>query len=234
MRKILLVSLLLGFIGPVSGCAEEPGVSEEADMGVEISLPDPEVRGRVSVEEAINNRHSVRSFSRRALELEDVSQVLWAAGGMRVDAVSAASRSYPSAGGAYPLEFYLVAGNVEGLDPGIYLYDASGHSLSGHREGDLRGDLASAALGQGFVGAAPATIVITADYARSTGRYGDRGVRYVYMDAGHSGENIYLACVARGLGTVAVGAFRDDQANGVINPPGDEEVIYIFPIGHPE
>ena len=100
-------------------------------------------------------------------------------------------------------------------------------------EGDLRSSLAEATLGQSWVREAPINVVIAAVYERTTGRYGERGVRYVHMEAGHVGQNLYLQAVARGLGTVAVGAFHDDQVQGLLQLPTDQKPLYIFPIGYP-
>ncbi len=205
---------------------------EENKMSSTIRLPEPVTDGRVSIEEAINSRESARSFSTDALSLEDISQLLWAAGGMRVDAVTRHSRTYPSAGAIHPLEFYVAAGNVEGLDAGLYRYIPSEHALGAIETGDKRSGLARAALGQAFIGRAPASIIISADFDRVTPRYGERGkLRYVPMDAGHAGQNIYLIAVSRGLGTVAVGAFNDAEVSGVLDLPGNETPLYIYPIG---
>lgn len=125
----------------------------------------------------------------------------------------------------------MVLGNVEGLRPGLYHYDGRNHTLRLIREGDMRKELASACLGQGHVEVAPINIVIVAHYERTTSRYGQRGIRYVHIDAGHMGQNIYLQATALGLGTVAVGAFRDEEVKRIIGVEG--EPLYIFPVGRP-
>lgn len=196
-------------------------------------LPAPSTRGGISLEEAIQSRHSVRSFSPRPLTLPEVSQLLWAAGGKTVDGVTGPTRSYPSAGGIYPLSIFLAAGAVSGLDPGIYSYDWTGHSLHPVRSGDQRPPLARAAFGQASVGRAPAVIVIAGHISRTEARYGERGeTRYVPMDAGHSGQNVSLQAQALGLGSVIVGAFQDGAVKEVL---GLEEgtPFYLIPVGHP-
>jgi len=207
---------------------------EKGGRKMVIDLPAPKSKGNVSVEEALNRRHSVREYMDKPLELFKVSQLLWACGGRRLDAVTGATRTYPSAGGCYPLEIYLVAGRVTDLDPGVYRYDHKKHRLEIVMEGDIRVMLARAALGQKFIAGAPASIVITAVYKRTVRVYGDRGYfRYVPMDAGHAAQNIYLESVALGLGTVAVGAFIDSKVLAVMGIEGDEIPLYIFPFGYP-
>lgn len=194
-------------------------------------LPSPKYRGKVSVEEAIFKRRSIRRYKDELLTLEDVSQLLWAAGGMTVDAITGATRAYPSAGGIYPLKIYLVAGEVDGLAPGIYHYNWKEHTINQVKEGDLRRQLMLSALGQKMIGDAPVSIVITAVYSRTTRRYGKRGeLRYVPMDVGHAGQNIHLQAEALGLGTVVIGAFRDEAVKGVLGVK-DEQPLYIMPVG---
>ncbi len=194
-----------------------------------IRLPQPELTGEVSVEEAIARRRSIRSYSDSPLRLEEISQLLWAAQGI-TDPVRG-FRSAPSAGATYPLAVFLVVreGGVPGLGAGVYEYLPAEHSLRPVRSGDLSRELAEAALGQPWVRDAPACLVIAADYSRTTSVYGERGVRYVHMEAGHVGENVYLQATAMGLGTVAVGAFHDSEVAEILQT--DLAPLYIFPVG---
>ncbi|MDD3642698.1 MAG: SagB/ThcOx family dehydrogenase, partial [Candidatus Krumholzibacteria bacterium] len=143
-------------------------------------------------------------------------------------------RPAPSAGALYPLDLYLVAGTVEGLEPGIYYYSSQEHSLHLLARGDMREALMEACLGQEFVGGAPASIVWSAVFARNTVKYGERGRdRYVCMDLGHSGQNVYLQCGSLGLGTCAVGAFDDDAVHAAVGMTDEEEALYVMPVGRP-
>lgn len=196
-------------------------------------LPDPRLQSEVSVEEAIFKRRSIRRYRDEPLTLDEVSQLLWAAGGKTIDGITGATRAYPSAGGIYPLEIYLVAGNIQGLDAGIYHYRWKDHSIALVREGDVRDSLTKAALGQTMVSAAPASLVFTAVYERTTGRYGRRGEdRYVPMDMGGAGQNVHLQAETLGLGTVIIGAFQDDAVKEVLGIQ-DEVPLYIMPVGRP-
>jgi SagB-type dehydrogenase family enzyme len=237
MRAVLMLVLLCTVSAPALG--RQDG-TREASMGIEsirgrnpIQLPEPSRRGSISLEEAIGRRESVRDFKDEPLTLPEVSQLLWACAGRRVDGVSGASRVFPSAGGVYPLEVYLVAGRVEQVPPGVYRYRWKEHALELFKEGDVRRELAQGAIGQGFIMEAPASIVIAAVYERAERAYGERGrVRYIHMDAGHSSENVYLQASAIGLGTVAVGAFIDERVKKALGLDR-EEPLYIMPVGRP-
>lgn len=201
-----------------------------------VCLPFPKLSGKVSLEEALRRRRSIRDYDASPLTVEEVSQLLWAAYG--VTEVNWSLKTTPSAGGTYPLEVYLVIKeggvSVGGgfLDAGVYRYDFRSHCIDLVRRGDFTRQLYEAALGQEWVREAALNIVITAVYERTTRRYGERGVRYVMMEAGHAAQNIYLQATALGLGTVSIGAFYDDDVKGIL---GDEEgePLYIMPVGRP-
>jgi len=194
-----------------------------------IRLPDAEFRGEMSIEESIKQRRSVRDFRRQSLTLNDVSQLLWAAQGITG---GRGLRSAPSAGALYPLELYLVAGNVDGLSPGVYRYRPGKHDMILITSGDQRRPLATAALGQSWVRRAPAVLVITGVYERTQRKYGERGRRYVHMEVGHAAQNVYLQATSLGLGTVMVGAFRDNDVQEALGLPADHEPLGLMPVGH--
>lgn len=195
----------------------------------EIALPKPDLKGKLSVEEALNSRRSIRDYGKGSLSLRDVSQMLWAAQGITKQPQG--FRTAPSAGATYPLEIYLVAGEVEGLEAGIYRYIPGRHSLVRAAKGDARARLSAASLGQPWVREAPASLAIAAVYARTASRYGTRARRYIDIEVGHVGQNIYLEAESLGLGTVAVGAFDDSAVKKVLGLKRDEEPLYIMPLG---
>jgi SagB-type dehydrogenase family enzyme len=190
----------------------------------EIKLPKAKEKGSISIEETLNKRRSVRDYKTGPLSLEQVSQLLWAGSGRNLY-----RRTAPSAGATYPLEIYLVVGKVEGLEPGIYHYSFSRHSLEMAKEQDVRKRLSRAALGQEMIEEAPINIIIAAEVGRTTGHYGQRGHRYVHMEVGHVGQNISLQAIALSLGTVMIGAFEDGEVREVLGIK--EEPLYIIPVG---
>lgn len=193
-----------------------------------ISLPQPRLDSSTPVEKALFDRRSVRSFADESLSMEDLAQLLWAAQGITG---RAGFRTAPSAGALYPLETYVVAGKVASLPPGIYRYLPEPHQLVGIVSGDRRSDLASAALGQEAVKEAPASIVFSAIYDRTTAKYRERGIRYVHMEAGHAAQNLCLQAVSLNLATVPIGAFFDEDVKRVMHLEGSEQPLYILPVG---
>jgi SagB-type dehydrogenase family enzyme len=190
-----------------------------------ITLPPPDRTGRITLEEALARRRSLREFSALALSEQELSQLLWAAQGItHPDGL----RTAPSAGALYPLELYVVTAS------GFYHYDPREHRLDLHSEGDLRPALYRASWEQDCVREAPAVFVITAVYERTERKYGhERGPRYVHLEAGHAAQNMLLQAVTLGLGGVTVGAFQDDQVQKALSLPGVHQPLYLIPIGHP-
>lgn len=193
-----------------------------------LALPPPRTKGEVSLEHCLLKRRSVRNYRNTALSLADISQLLWVAQGITAEGYL---RTAPSAGALYPLEIYLAAGNVDGLSPGLYYYHPERHELVLVKPRDLRCELARAALGQDCVANGAAIILFAAVYARTSAKYGQRAARYVHMEAGHAAQNVCLQATARGLGTVTVGAFEDDEVKRVAALPDSHEPIYMMPVG---
>lgn len=205
-------------------------ISVATRSGDTLSLPAPRQDSDFSIERALHERRSVRDFGKTALTQDEVSQLLWAAQGVTSrDGL----RSAPSAGALYPLELYLVSGNVENLDPGIYKYVSAGHKLTKIMTGDQRRVLAAASLGQDSVADAAVVLVFTAVERRTTRKYGSRGVRYVHIEIGHASQNVFLEATALGLGAVVVGAFEDGAVGELLHLPKGEAPLYLMPLGRP-
>lgn len=198
-----------------------------------IQLPPPAVKGSMSLEEAVAKRRSIRDFASHPISQSGLSQILWAVQGK--SATWERYRTVPSAGATFPLEIFVVCGKngVEEIGAGIYHYYIDSHSLALHHGGDARLELARASLAQAMIYEAPVDIVICADYERTSRRYGDRGGRYVHIEVGHAGQNIYLQATALGLATVAVGAFYDEQVSEVLRLDKQYRPLYIMPLGKP-
>jgi SagB-type dehydrogenase family enzyme len=239
-KKIaLLIILIIVFIAVVSAFyLSEPKKTVYTTRNVIsiTTLPSPQLTGNISVEEAIQNRRSIRKFSNESISINNVSQILWAAQGITDNQSSL--RAAPSAGQVYPLEIYLITGSegVSGLDEGVYHYVPSNNTLEKIINGDLRADLSSIANGQPWVKQAPINILITGNYMKMINKYNDKELctRFVDLEAGHVGENIYLQSETMGLVTVSLGSFNETQLIQLIQLPGNETPIYIFPVGHPQ
>lgn len=193
-----------------------------------IKLPDPLNESTTSIEKALLKRRSVRSYKDSPLRLSEVSQLLWAAQGITSPR---GLRTAPSAGALYPLEVYVVAGNVDGLPEGVYHYRPDNHEVALVVTGDKRGELCQAALGQTSVKNAPAVIVFSAVYERTSMKYGERGTQYVHMEIGHAAQNVFLQAVSLEMGTVVIGAFYDDAVREVMKMTEREQPLYIMPVG---
>lgn len=193
-----------------------------------VALPKPRYESTTSVEQALLKRRSVRDFRPAALELDELGQLLWAVQGVTD---RAGYRTAPSAGALYPLEVYVLAGNVQGLPTGLYQYMPRGHALLGLAEDDTRPALGRAAFDQPSIAEAPAIVALCAVYERVTGKYGERGYRYVHMEAGHAAQNVYLQALPLHLGTVVLGAFDDDRVREVLRLSVREQPLYFMPVG---
>jgi len=189
-----------------------------------IKLPPPKQKGNITLEEAISKRRSERNLESKTLSLETIGQLLWACQGITDSRRNL--RAAPSAGATYPLEIYLVKND------GLFHYIPEGHKLEKIKDGDLRGELCDACLGQGFVRDADIDFVICADFKRTTSRYGKRGEMYVYIEAGHAAQNLHLQAVSEGLGSVPVGAFSEIAVKNVLGLSPGLIPVYIIPVGH--
>ncbi|MEN3014010.1 MAG: SagB/ThcOx family dehydrogenase [Endomicrobiia bacterium] len=188
-----------------------------------IKLPAPDFKGPASVEEALKNRRSVRKFKSYKISLKEISQLLWAAYGVTEETNK--FKTTPSAGATYPLEIYYFTSE------GIFYYLPYEHSVKNLSQRDLRKELAEAALNQQFITEAAIDIIICAVYERTTLYYGERGYRYVYMEAGHCAQNISLQAISLGLDSVCVGAFYDEKVKKILDLKGDIYPIYIIAVG---
>lgn len=184
----------------------------------------------------LEKRSSCRNFQQKILRLEDLASLLWAGCGKKHDSLTHATRTIPSAGAIYPLEIYVAVGPgcVDKLKEGVYRYLIEDHSLKLIIEGDKRGELTRACLNQGFIYEAPISVIITAKFSRTTDHYGLRGERYVYMEAGHASQNIYLAATNLGFATCEVGAFEEDRINNLLNLDKGCNSLIVMPIGYPK
>ena len=216
-----MIMVMMGIIFNASG----------ASAAEVINLPPPAHKGTVSVEEALKARRTVRHFASRGLSLAQVSQLLWGTDGI---SDPRGLRTAASAGATYPLEIYLVVGErgVTNLAPGVYRYLPRGHALQAAAKGDVRGDVARASLYQSWMAEAPIMVVIAAEFRRCTARYGERGIMYTHIEAGHAGTNLFLQAEALGLGAGIVGAFDNRNLAQVLKLPSNHEPLLVMPVGY--
>lgn len=230
IQRVVVLSvswaIILAMIGKGMIMAHaSPSGYERADI---VPLPQPHSDGKRSVESALRQRRSVRTYSGAPLTMAEVSQLVWAAQGItHADGL----RTAPSAGALYPLTAYLVVGNVHTLAKGIYEYQPQRHALVRVSEGDKRAELSAAALEQSWMQESAVVIVLSAMYERTTARYGERGIRYVHIEVGHAAQNIQLQAVSLNLGTVVVGAFDDRKVQRIMQMTTREVPLSLMPVG---
>ncbi len=206
------------------------GAKKTVDAQLE-ELPAPSLGRAAELNRVFQQRRSVRGFLRKRLSKEDISLILWAGFGFKRGEdssiqISEATRPAPSAGRIYGLKIYVLS---EGK---LHLYLPEQHSLSLFNENVDADELASACLNQGFIAQAPCILIITAVMDEYRASYGERGMRYVYIDTGHASQNVLLEAEALGLGTVPVGAFDDEEVARILGITKNEQPIYIIPVGY--
>ncbi len=195
-------------------------------------LPKPRQAGGLPLFSIIKGRRSERNFSNNAVSETVFSQILWAVQGITQADEYHQLRAAPSAGGLFPIETYCFVNLVAGFEPGIYHYQVPDHNLVLIRPGSFGTELAKAALSQKMVRDAAFNLVWSAMIERSKWKYDQRAYRYVYLDAGHIGQNAALAAVACGLGSCQIGAFFDEEVNALIEVDGTAETaVYMTAIG---
>ena len=220
----IISTLMVGFFRLLDAVERGPELMKE-----KIELPEPKYDSSTSIEQALLARRSVRKYKDEPLTLTEVSQLLWAAQG-----ITESRRRYrtaPSAGALYPLEVYAVMNNVERITQGVYKYNPHKHELEKVKQGNVNDELTDAALRQTWISESAFVIVFSAVYKRTTKKYGNRGIRYVHMEAGHAAQNVCLQAISLNLGTVVVAAFRDEKVKKILNMPNEEQPLYIIPVG---
>lgn len=213
-------TLLLGTV-PWASAAALPGT---------VPLPAVTPEGEHSLDQALRQRRTVRELRRTPLQLAQLARLLWAAQGVTT---LGGRRAAPSAGALYPLELYVVVGGVAGLGPGVFRYLPNEHALERRADDDRRAALAGTALGQSQVADNGALLVFAAVPARTTGKYGRRGLRYIHMEVGHAAQNVLLQATTMGLATVVVGAFDDRAVARILGLQKGEQVLYLIAVGYP-
>ena len=204
-----------------------------------VDLPTPATiqLGKMSLKQAIETRKSLRQYADAPLSLEELSYLLWCTQGVKeIMPGKATFRTVPSAGARHPFETVLLLNRVQGLDPGLYRFVASEHRLLKlEAEPGIADRITEAAYNQKFILKSAATFIWIADTVRTTWRYGQRGYRYMHLDAGHVCQNLCLAAESIGAGCCAIGAFTDETMNELLDLDGvNQFVIYLAAVGRRE
>jgi len=209
---------------------------EDAEI-ITLAGPDGwESLGKMDVRTAISKRKSRRKYSREELSLDELSFLLWAAAGVRKKLGGTVLRNVPSAGNRHAIETYILITGVESVGPGIYRYLPLEHGLLLEARVEdvdaFRQRISEAALGQYFLGQAPAVFVWTAIPYRMEWRYGIASHKVIAIDVGHICQNLYIACEAIGAGTCAVAAYNQKLTDNLLGLDGKEEfTVYMAPVG---
>lgn len=202
------------------------------DAAKVLPLPPVQPKAKVNFWDTLASRRSQRDFNNAPLSLDELALLIFATQGITDELGSNMFRATPSAGALYPIETYIHGNRVTGLDCGIYHLNIAQQALELIRPGDCDRALAIAALGQEMISDGAATFIWTAIADRSKWKYHERAYRYIYLDAGHIGQNLYLAATALGLGCCTIGAFLDSEVNDIIGIDGENETaVYLGSVG---
>lgn len=216
MKKLFAFLLVFFLFSAVIFTAEE---------GFKLPAPQKDI----ALSKLLEGRESVRQFAEKNLSLQELSTILWAGQGMKS---SSKKRTTPSAGALYPIELFVMTGNISDLKAGIYHYETPSHTLKLQVAGDKRKELLEkGAIRQDWVATAPAIVLITYIKSRTEGKYKERSISYIAVEGGAVMQNVYLMAQSLGLGTCAVGAFDDAKVKAVFNLK-EEEPILLMPVGH--
>ena len=223
-------------IATILNWGQQPALYKTYPESEVIELPKVELSDQSSIPildlaTTITTRRSRRLYNTNsALSLEQLSQLLFLAQGITWD--EREYRTVPSSGALYPLEIYPIVHRVDGLEPGLYHHAVENHQLELVKTGDLRQPLIKAGLNQDFLGEAQVCFVVSGIFQRTRWKYHERTYRYVLMEAGHLGQNLYLAATALGLGVCGIGAFFDNPLNELLGIDGeDEAALYLVTVG---
>lgn len=227
---IVLLSITLSFCPFERTSFSQSQLTLQARDKTIVPLPVPSLSGSRSLEEVLARRRTVRAFSGKPLTITQASQLLWAAQGVTSPE---GFRTAPSGGGLYPLEVRLLAANIDGIATGVWRYLPASHQLQLDYGGDRRERLIDATYQQSWVAQGAAVFAITGLSARSSAKYGTRGVRFTYMEAGHVAQNLLLQAVGLGLEAGLIGGFDDAKIRAILQLPAEEEPLYLVVIGAP-
>jgi SagB-type dehydrogenase family enzyme len=203
-----------------------------------VALPTEVPTSDASFDDVVSTRTTARGFARGGISITQLAKVLFTSYGVTRDNVDTIFprpfRSVPSGGALYPLELYVHVGHVDGLDPGLYHYDPEDHTLDVLRAGADPATVAGLLVQDDLARSAAAMIFVSAVFYRSTFKYGDRGYRFVLLEAGHLAQNAILCAHELGLASAPLGGYADRDVDRYLGFDGvSESTIYVLLFGPP-
>jgi protease I len=222
MKRLIILATILAALAIICFGQYKPRISQAKI----IQLPEPKLTGRVSLEQVLATRRSVRQFTDQQLSFVQIGQLAWA--GQGITEKQRGFRTAPSAGALYPMKLYFVTPD------GMFVYHPEGHNLEEIFSEDIRDRLSLAALGQEHVADAACDIIIAGSVRKLAVKYHDKARRYMLLEAGHISENILLQAVSLELGCVPVGAFDISDVHKLCKMPGNPEPLLIVCVGYPD
>jgi SagB-type dehydrogenase family enzyme len=224
--RITLAACALALVA--SGCTNEPDATPVPELpawqhDTVRFLGPADALGEAELRDAMSRRGSVRDLSAEPITDDEMAALLWAAQGV---STPGGARTVPSAGALYPLEMYVVT-------PDEVLHYVPSTASVEVRNDDRAKEVVADAVSDTPASRAYALIVITGVPDRITGKYTERGIRYMWMEAGHAAQNLLLAAAALGLGAVTIGAFNDARMSDALGLTDAEEPLYLIPVGRP-
>jgi SagB-type dehydrogenase family enzyme len=224
--RITLAACALALVA--SGCTSETDATPVPELpawqhDTVRFLGPADALGEAELRDAMSRRGSVRDLSAEPITDDEMAALLWAAQGV---STPGGARTVPSAGALYPLEMYVVT-------PDEVLHYVPSTASVEVRNDDRAKEVVADAVSDTPASRAYALIVITGVPDRITGKYAERGIRYMWMEAGHAAQNLLLAAAALGLGAVTIGAFNDARMSDALGLTDAEEPLYLIPVGRP-
>jgi SagB-type dehydrogenase family enzyme len=201
---------------------------------IDLPIPKDIIINEISLRKAIERRKTIREYSKKPISIDDLSYLLWCTQGVKEIVPNLVTRrTVPSAGARHAFETYLLINNVSSLKPGLYRFLALKHKLLEiNLDSNIADDIVRGCHDQYFVKTGAVTFIWVAVTNRMMWRFNERGYRYLYFDAGHVCQNLYLSAEAIDCGVCAIGAFSDDEMNEILNLDGvNEFVIYLGAVG---
>jgi SagB-type dehydrogenase family enzyme len=229
-RIAVLASIVITVAAATPAWAGPWGTALPDEVGRPVALPDPDTSGGPAMHQVMATRHSERHYTEESITLQELSQLLWAAQGVTH---GKGYRTVPSAGAKFPIEIYVIADRVEGLDPGLYHYRVGEHRLGMVRSLANSVELQQSMPYQGSIGRAAVNLILLGVVWRVEEKYGpERSERYVVVEGGAVMEHLSLEAEALGLGSVCIGGYDDAAVQAFVGT--DTLPIAIVSVGRPE